>query len=90
MNDIMKIFKALEDFNILLKGVAKWTTNETKEQKEWFLSMSLGTLGASLLWNLLTGKGILGAGSVRPSSFASQNKKGKRIVRAGTGKEWAF
>ena len=39
--------------------------------------MLLGTLGASLLGNLLAGKGIVRAGS--------GNKKGKRIVRAGTG-----
>ena len=52
--------------------------------------MLLGTLGASLLGNLLTGKGIVRAGSGRPSPSASQNKKGKGIVRAGTGKQWNF
>ena len=56
MNDIMKIVKALEDSNILLKGVSETIKNETKEQKGGFLSMLLGTLGASLLGNLLTGK----------------------------------
>ena len=44
--------------------------------------MLLGTLGAILLGNLLTGKGIVRAGS--------GNKKGKGIVRAGTGKQWDF
>ena len=58
MNDIMKIVQALEDSNILLKGVTETVQNEVKEQKGGFLSMSLGTLGASLLGNLLTGKGI--------------------------------
>ena len=82
MNDIMKIVQALEDSNILLKGVTKTIKNETKEQKGGFLSMLLGTLGASLLGNLLTGKGIVRAGS--------GNKKGKRIVRVGTGKQWDF
>ena len=82
MNDIMKIVQALEDFNIILKGVTKTITNETKEQKEGFLNMLLGTLGASLLGNLLTGKGIVRAGS--------GNKKGKGIVRAGTGKQCDF
>ena len=48
MNDIMKIVQALEDFNILLKGVTKTIENETKEQKWWFLSMLLGTLRTSL------------------------------------------
>ena len=44
--------------------------------------MLLGTLGASLVGNLLTGKGIVRA--------VSGNKKGKRIVRADTGKQWDF
>ena len=82
MNDIMKIIQALEDSNILLKGVSKTIKNETKEQKGVFLSMLLVTLGGSLLGNLLTGKGILRAGS--------DNNKGKGVVRAGTGKEWNF
>ena len=80
MNDIMKIVQALEDSNILLKGVIKTIKNKTKEQKGGFLSMLLGTLRASLLANLLAGKGIVKAGS--------GNKKGKGIVRAGTGKQW--
>ena len=63
MNDIMKIIKALENSGILLKGESKAIKNETKEQKGAFLSMLLGTLGASLLGNLLTGgKGIMRAG----------------------------
>ena len=63
MNDIMKIIKALENAGILLKGVSKAIQNETKELKGGFLSMLLGTLGASLLGNLLTGgKGIMRAG----------------------------
>ena len=82
MNDIMKIVQALEDSNILLKGVTKTIKNETKEQKGGFLSMLLGTLGASLLGNLLAGKGIVRAGS--------GNKKGKGVVRAGIGKQWDF
>ena len=85
MNDIMKIVQALEDSDILLKGVTKTIKNETKKQKR-FLSMLLGTLGASLLGNLLAGEGIVRAGSVRPSSSTSyENKKGKGIVRAGSG-----
>ena len=52
MNDIMKIVQALEDSNILLKGVTKTIKNETKEQKGGFLSMLLGTLGANLLGDL--------------------------------------
>ena len=73
MNDMIKIVQALEDSNILLKGVTKTIKNETKEQKGGFLSMLLGTLGASLLGNLLAGKGIARAGS------------GNGIARAASG-----
>ena len=52
--------------------------------------MLFGTLRATLLGNLLTGKGIVRAGSDCPLSSALQNKKGKGIVRAGTGKQWDF
>ena len=61
MNDIMKIAQALEDSNILLK-VTKTIKNETKEEKGGFLSMLLGTLGASLLGKILAGKRIVWAG----------------------------
>ena len=72
MKDIMKIIKALENSGIFLKGVSKAIKNETKEKKGGFLSMLLGTLGASLLGNLLSGgKGIMRAGD--------------GIVRAGEG-----
>ena len=54
MNDIIKIVQALEDSNILLKGITNTIKNETKEQKGGLLSMLLGTLGASLIGNLLT------------------------------------
>ena len=74
MNDIMKTVQALEDSNILLKGVTKTIKIETKEQKGGFLSMMLGTLRASLLGDLLAGKGVLRAGSSRPSSSALQKK----------------
>ena len=69
-------------FNILLKGATKTIENETKKQKGGFLSMLFGTLGASLLGSLLSGKGIVRAGS--------GNQKGKGIVRAGYGKDWDF
>ena len=79
MSDTMKIVQALEDSNVLLKIVTKTIKDETKEQKGGFLSMLLGTLGASLLGNLLIGKGIERAGS------GYHLKKGKGIVRAGYG-----
>ena len=62
-----------------MQGVTKTIKNETKEQKGGFLCMFFGTLGASLLGNILAGKGIVRAGS--------GNNKGKGIVRAGYGKE---
>ena len=51
MNDIMKIVQALEDSIFLLKGITKTIENETKDRKEGFLGMLLGTLGAGLLVN---------------------------------------
>ena len=62
MNDIMEIIKSLEKSWLLIKGVIEAIKNEAKEQKEGFLRMLLGTLGASLLGNLLTGKGTVRAG----------------------------
>ena len=82
MNDIIKLIQVLEDSNILLKGVTNTIKNETKEQKGGLLSMLLGTLGASLLGNLLSEKGIVRA--------VSGNNKGKGILRAGSGKQWDF
>ena len=78
INDIIKIVQAIEDSNVLLKGVTKTIKNETKEQKGGFFSTLLGTVGASLLGNLLTGKGIARAGS--------GNNKVKGTVKAGSGR----
>ena len=70
-NDIIRIIEALENSGILLKGVNKTIENEAKKQRGGFLSMLLGTLGASVLDNLLSGKGLARAG--------------EGIVRAGEG-----
>ena len=78
IEDLIKIVKLLEDSGLLLKGVTESVKNEIKEQKGRSLSMLLGTLGASLLGNLLTGKGAFHAGK-------GVNKKGKGIHRAGEG-----
>ena len=69
MNDVIKIVQALEYSNILLKGVTNTIKNEKKEQKGGFLSTLLGTLSASLLENLLSGKGIVRAGSGKEWDF---------------------
>ena len=78
MNDIMKIIEVLENSGILLKGVTKTIEIETKEQKGGFLSMLLGTLGASLLGNLLSGgKGVVraGEGILRAGEGVKKSKK---------------
>ena len=54
MQDLLKIVKSLEDSGILLDGITETVKNEVKQQKGGFLSMLLGTLGASLLGDLLT------------------------------------
>ena len=61
LEDIMKIINSLDDSGLLIKGVSETIKNEARGQKEEFLGMSLGTLVASLLGNLLTGKVIIRA-----------------------------
>ena len=79
MSDIIKIIEALENSGVLLKGVTKTIENETKEQRGGFLSILLGTLGALLLGNLLTGgKGMMRAGE-------GIVRAGDGIARAGEG-----
>ena len=85
IEDIIKIVKSLEDSGLLLKGVTETVQNEVKEKKGGFLSMLLGTLGASLLGNLLTGKGIYRAGKGK-----GINRAGEGIVRAGYGNKMDF
>ena len=82
MEYIIKIVKSLEDSGLLLKGVNETIQNESKEQKEGFLSMSLGTLGASLLGNILAVKWIIRVGY--------GNKKRKGIIRAVYGSKLYF
>ena len=67
MEYIMKIVKSLAESGLLIKGVRETIKNEAKEQKGGFLSILLDTLGASLLGNLLTGKGTIreGEGTIR-------------------------
>ena len=78
--DIIKILKPLDNFCLLLKGVTETVQNEVKEPKGGFLSMLLGTLGARLLGNLLTVKGINRAGKGR-----GINTAGEGVLRAGYG-----
>ena len=78
---------SLEDSGLLLKGVSETVQNEAKEQKGRFLRMMLGTLGASLLGNILAGKGAIatrqGQGINRTAKVPGINRAGEGIVRAG-------
>ena len=75
MDDILKIVKSLQDSGVLLKGVTETIQNEAKEQRGGFLSMLLGTLGASLLDDILS-KGLSGKGVI---------KAGEGTITAGEG-----
>ena len=90
MEDLIKKIKSLEDSDLLLNGVTETVQNEIKGQKGGFLSMLLGTLGANLLGNLLTGRGATatshGRGIIRAGKGAKKStRQGKGIVRAGYG-----
>ena len=75
MNDILKIVKSLENSGLLLKGVSETIQHEAKEQRGGFLSMILGTLGVSLLSDILS-KGLSGKSVIRA---------GEGTIRAGYG-----
>ena len=62
MNDIIKIIKSPKESGLLMRDISETIKNEAKEQKGGFLSMLLGTLGASLLGNLWAGKDTIRAG----------------------------
>ena len=79
MDDILKIVKSLEDSGVLLKDVSETIQHEAKEQRGGFLSMLLGTLGASLLGDVLS-KGLSGKGVIRA---------GEGTIRAGYGSKRA-
>ena len=79
MGDILKIVKSLEDSGVLLKGVSETIQHEAKEQRGGFLNMLLGTLGASLLGDILS-KGLSGKGVIRA---------GEGTIRAGYGSKRA-
>ena len=87
MEGIIKRVKSPEDSGLLLKGVSKIVQNEAKEQKEGFLSMLLDTLVASLIGNMLGGKGINRAGY---SYKELQSNKRKRIITASYGSKLNF
>ena len=82
MDDIFEIVKSLEDSGLLLKGVSETIQHEAIEQRGGFLSMLLGTLGASLLGDVLS-KGLSGKGVIRAGEGTI--RAGKGVIRAGEG-----
>ena len=82
MDDILKIVESLEDSGVLLKGVGETIQHEAKEQRGGFLSMLLGTFGASLLGDVLS-KGLSGSGVIRAGEGTV--RAGEGTIRAGYG-----
>ena len=74
MQDLLKIIKSSQDSGLLLDGITETVKNEVQEQKSGFLSMLLGAFGASLLGNMLTGRGIIRAGKgITRAGYGSKN-----------------
>ena len=69
MEDILRIVKSLEESGLLIKGISETIKHEAKEQKGRFLPILLGTLPASILGNVLTGKRVI--------------RDGEEVIRAG-------
>ena len=82
MDDILKMVKSLEDSGVLLKGVSETIQHAAKEQRGGFLSMLLGTLGSSLLGDVLS-KGLSGRGVIRAGEGTI--RAGEGTIRAGYG-----
>ena len=78
MKDIMKKVKFLQDFGFFLKGFSEENQNEAKKLKEGFRSMLLGILGANLLGDMLSGRGITRAGY--GSKKKKRNYKSKLLI----------
>ena len=76
MEGIIKTIKSFDDSGLLLKGVTETVQNEAKEQKGGFLSILLGTLGAILLGNILTGKGAIATKSKSQGRGTNRGGKG--------------
>ena len=103
IEDIIKIVSSFEDSGLLLRRVIETVQNGLKEQNEGFLSMLLGTLGASLLGNLLTGRGAIAKSVTKETKSKSQgqgvnragkdhgiNRAGEGVLRAGYGSRLGF
>ena len=76
LDDIMKIYESLEESGLLIQSVRETMKNESKEKKGGFLSKLLGTLGASLSGDILTGKAVKKHTSMRNNN-ESRNRNNK-------------
>ena len=82
LNDIVAIVKSLEERSLFIKGVSEIIKNEAKEQKGQFLGILLVTLSASLLGNMLAGKGVVRGGEEKIQAGKGMIRAGKGTVRA--------
>ena len=82
LNDIVAIVKFLEERSLFIKGVSEIIKNEAKEQKGQFLGILLVTLSASLLGNMLAGKGVVRGGEEKIQAGKGMIRAGKGTVRA--------
>ena len=84
-NDIMKIVKSLEEPDLSIKDVRKTIKNEASKQKGRFLGMLLGRLGANLLGNFLTVKGVMrtGKGAIRAGEGVIATSQVRDTIRVG-------
>ena len=79
-NDILKMLTELGNSEVLLSAVTGTVVNETKKQDVAFLSMLFGTLGASLIGKLSSGKQmgssvVTGVSSVREGIIGKNTEK---------------
>lgn len=86
MRVIMKKCKSLEDLSLLIKGVTQTIESKTKEPRDGFVSMVLGTREANPFGNGFTHKEVVAtrqdiAGVVRAGRY-SVIRSGERIHRA--------
>ena len=85
MKKNIEIVESLEHSSLLPEGVSETIQNEVKERKGGFLSMLLGTLGASLLGNILAGKGINRVIAKSINEETKSMRPGRRFASAGYG-----
>ena len=86
MKDIIKTVKSLADSGLLLKGVSETIQNESRKQKGGFFSMLLSTLDASLLGNILAGKGINRAAE----GIVKSDSRNKKVQKTTTKNKMDF